>query len=34
MGDARNKMEATVEVVGRNGLEIRPVKTELVERGQ
>lgn len=34
MGDARNKMEATVEVVGRNRLEIRPVKTELVERGQ
>lgn len=34
MGDARKRMEATVEVVEENGLEIRPDMTELTERRQ
>lgn len=34
MGDARKRMEATVEVVEGNGLEIRPEMTELTERSQ
>lgn len=34
MGDARKRMEATVEAVEENGLEIRPDMTELIERRQ
>jgi len=32
MGDARKRMEATVEVVEGDGLEIRPEMTELTEK--
>lgn len=34
MGDARKRIEATVEVEGENGLKIRPETTELTEKAR